>query len=105
MDRLTRLRAMLDESPDDAFLRFAHGQELRNRGDAEGALAAWSALRDNDPDYVGVYYHLAELLAETGRREEAEACYADGIAAAQRAGDAHALGELRNAYQNFRLGL
>jgi hypothetical protein len=36
---------------------------------------------------------------------EAENCYRQGIEIASRKQDMHALGELQNAFTNFRLGL
>ena len=41
------------------------------------------------------YLQAGQVLARLGRDDEARAVYRAGVAAAQRAGDAHAAGELQ----------
>ena len=66
-------------------------------------LESFERLLAHDPGYVGSYYHLAKLLERTGMNEEAIGVYEKGMAAATAAGDKHALGELRAAYEELTL--
>ncbi len=54
-----------------------------------------------DPDYTALYYHLAEVYLETDQIEKARDTYLKGISILEKSGNAHALKELKNAYQNF----
>lgn len=102
-NRLAQLRALLEATPDDAFLGYALATELYRSGDHAAGIAAFEALRARHPDYVGLYYHLGAALAERGQREAADAVFADGIARARRLGDRHALAELQNIRLNVGL--
>ncbi len=103
LDRLTKIRELLLAAPTDDFLLFALAQEQRNRGDARAAIEAFEHLREVNPGYVGLYYHLAELLAAHDEPARARSIYETGIEVAQRAKDRHALAELRNAYANWEI--
>lgn len=96
-DRLDALLEFYEEDPDDAFTRFALAQEYRKRGEPEEALDFFEGLVDDEPEYVGTYYHLGKLYEELGRRDEAISTYEHGIqvANAQRAVKARA--ELQDA--------
>lgn len=92
---------MLENSPTDAFLQFARAQELRNAGRDQEALEGFLALRQNQPQYVGTYYHLAQLQTEAGNDDEARDAYKAGMRAAKAVGDTHAHGELEKALKVF----
>ena len=94
---------MLADSPTDAFLLFALAQEHKNAGRTEEGIAAFKNLRDLHPDYVGLYYHFAALLADSQMNSAAEDVYQAGIAVAQKVGDQHALAELKNAFLNWQI--
>ncbi|MFN3595826.1 MAG: tetratricopeptide repeat protein [Rubricoccaceae bacterium] len=95
--RIDLLLGFLRDDPDDAFTRFALAQEYRKLGSLAEAIACFEALVEDQPDYVGTYYHLGALYEETGRADEARATYRSGIAVATRQGDAHARAELQSA--------
>ncbi|MFK8056118.1 MAG: tetratricopeptide repeat protein [Saprospiraceae bacterium] len=102
-DRLQRILDMLTSTPTDAFLLFALAQEHKNADRPDEAIAAFKNLRDLHPDYVGLYYHYAAVLAESERNTDAEEAYKAGIEVAQKAGDQHALAELKNAFLNWQI--
>ena len=102
-DRLQRILDMLANSPTDAFLLFALAQEHKNAGRAEDGISAFKKLRELHPDYVGLYYHYAALLAESQMNAEAEEVYQAGIGIAQKVSDQHALAELKNAFLNWQI--
>ncbi|RMG06688.1 MAG: tetratricopeptide repeat protein [Planctomycetota bacterium] len=103
-DRLTALRALLDEDPGDAFTRYALAQELRSRGSVGEALEHFAHLLREQPDYLATYYHYAALLHAEGRSAEALEVIERGVAAAEAAGDAHTRGELEDLRDEVAAG-
>ncbi len=95
MSRLVAIEAMIEKRPDDPFPRYARAMELRSQGRAADALAAYADVAARFPAYVPTYLMGAQLSAETGDVEGARSWSARGIEAAERAGDDHALSELR----------
>lgn len=96
-DKITRLRSFLEMDPGDSFTRFALAMELKKSGNPDEAEKVYEELLQHDPDYVGVFYHLGKLREEQQRSDEARKTYRDGIACAERVGDAHAASELKQA--------
>ena len=93
--------AFLEKTPEDNFLQHALALEYIKTGREQEARALFEALLQRDPSYVGSYYHLAKLLERTGDTEQAVLWYERGMEAAKKAGDSHALGELRSAYEEL----
>ena len=96
-DRLSKLLQFHDEDPEDAFTRFAIAEEYRKRGETEKALRFFEQLVEDDPGYVGTYYHLGKLYEGVGRREEALTTYRQGIQVTEEQRDIHARAELQDA--------
>ncbi len=101
MDRVTKLKEFLAANPNDPFLQHALALEHIKLGDDGAARLLFEAILEADPGYLGSYYHLAKLLERTGQTEPAKEWYEKGLAQAARAGDAHALRELRAAYDDL----
>ena len=99
MERIEKLKAFLQSSPNDSFLKHALALEYVKLGDEAGARKLFEEVLAFDPGYVGSYYHLGKLLERTGERELALAWYEKGMTAAKAAGDRHAYGELQGAYE------
>lgn len=99
--RLQTLLQFLEESPDDAFLRFALAKEYEGLHQDDDAMAAYLQLRAQHPDYVGLYYHLGKLHERRQALKEAIDAYTEGMAVATRLGDRHALSELAAARLNL----
>ncbi|NNE71731.1 MAG: tetratricopeptide repeat protein [Rhodothermales bacterium] len=97
MSRIPILLGYLEADPDDAFTRFALALEYIKESDHTRALELFEGLVNDQPEYVGTYYHLAGLYRELNRGDEARATYEAGIAVASRLGDRHAESELRGA--------
>ncbi len=102
-NRLSRIKKMLSEQPNDAFLLFALAQE-QQKEDEQAALETYSLLHETHPDYVGLYFHYAKLVAKTDQNQ-AHQLYDQGLAVAKSQGDNHAHAELQNAKTNLSLGL
>lgn len=96
-ERLHKLLQFLESSPGDSFLSFAVAKEYESAGDEERALEYYQRLTEQDPDYVGAYYHLGKLYERRRQYEKARQTYERGMEAAKRAGDRHALSELAGA--------
>lgn len=97
MTRLEQLQSLLADSPQDSFLLFALAKEYETQGDDQQARQHYDQLRQADPDYIGLYYHLGKLLERQQDPAGAVAVYRDGIERARAAGDLHAMSELAGA--------
>ena len=64
--RIERLNELLKQSPHDGFIRFALAKEMEKLGQYEEAIKGLAALLEDDPKYIGAYYHLAALQEHEG---------------------------------------
>ncbi len=103
--RLQHLLNLFSEDESDAFILFALAKEYEKLGDFELAIDHYEKLRSNDPEYVGLYYHLGMLHQELEDYTEAMEVYVQGIAIAKKIGDQHALSELQGVKMNLELEL
>jgi tetratricopeptide (TPR) repeat protein len=97
MDRLARLKAFVEESPDDPFPLYGVAMEHKRLGDFASADATFEALRTRFPDYLPQYLLHGQVLEGLGRRDDAAATLRRGLEVAAAAGDAHAEEELQEA--------
>ncbi len=101
MDRIEKLKEFLKASPTDSFLQHALALEYIKLGNDEEARRLFEELLNMEPGYVGSYYHLAKLLERNDHTAEAINIYEKGMEEAKKAGDNHAFGELRGAYEEL----
>jgi len=94
MDRLAMLTEILTQNPQDAFARYGLAMEYSNRGEVETAMQEFSKLLTAHPDYTAGYFMAAHTLAKASRIDEAKKMLQDGIASAQKTGNAHAQSEM-----------
>lgn len=97
MDRVAALAAMLEQDPNNSFMRYALAQAYAGGGRLEEAVTAYRELMAKNPDYVAAYFHGGQALEKLGRVEEARAVYQQGIEACLRTGDGHTRSELQGA--------
>jgi predicted Zn-dependent protease len=95
MDKIASLKEILALDPKNSFARYGMAMELAGCGDTEAALAEFSTLLANDPDYTAGYFMAAQTLANAGRTPEAVERLKAGIACAKRTGNSHALSEMQ----------
>lgn len=101
MDRISKLKEYLQDSPGDSFLQHALALEYIKTGDDLQARELFESIVAREPGYIGTYYHLAKLLERKGDIDAAVKVYEKGMEEAKRAGDDHAYGELRGAYEEL----
>ena len=101
MERIKKLKDFLQNSPNDCFLKHALALEYIKRGDDVPARGLFEEIIQQEPGYIGTYYHLAKLLERNDAAELAIKIYEQGMAEAKKAGDHHAFGELKGAYEEL----
>jgi predicted Zn-dependent protease len=94
MDRIAALNEVLTQNPKDAFARYGLAMEYSKQGDFDRALAEFSILLENHPDYTAGYFMAAQTLVRAERTEDAKNMLQDGLASARRTGNLHAQSEM-----------
>ena len=92
--RAAMLEQFLTENPNDAFARYGLAVEYANAGEVEAALREFATLLEKNLDYTAGYFMAAQTLARAGRTDEAKQRLKEGIASAERTGNAHAQSEM-----------
>lgn len=95
MSRIETLTEMLSHDPANAFARYGLAIEYSNAGQLDKAIEEFQKLLSAHPDYTAGYFMAAQTLAKCDRRDEAVKMLREGIATAQRKGDAHAQSEMQ----------
>lgn len=95
--RLLFLEKLTQEGSKDPMAWYGLAMEYKSLERLEDALATFQTLKAQSPEYVAMYLMCGGILETLDRKDEARAWYAEGIAAAKKAGNSHALGELQSA--------
>jgi tetratricopeptide (TPR) repeat protein len=98
--RVHQLLEWLESEPNEPFNLYALAMEYKE-SQPEKAIEYLEKIRQVQPSYTPVYYHLAELYLDLKYTEQAEEIYKIGIQICTEYRNQHALAELQNAYQNF----
>ena len=101
MDRVSKLKEFLSVNPTDSFLQHALALEYIKLGNNEQARDLFEEILNREPGYIGTYYHLAKLQERLGETDKAVQVYKKGMEEAMKAGDNHAYGELKGAYEEL----
>ena len=96
-ERLGKLMAMLEKSPNDPFLLYGIGMEHKKIGDWKGAIEYFDKTIAADAGYCYAYFQNGQTFEAAGDLGGARAAYQAGIAAATAKGDAHAREEIAGA--------
>jgi Tfp pilus assembly protein PilF len=94
MNKLAILTQIVSEHPTDAFARYGLAMELVSQSRIEEALTHFDTCIAHNPDYVPAYQMSAQTMAASGQTESALQRLHEGIAAANRTGNQHALAEM-----------
>ena len=101
MDRIAKLNEFLKANPADSFVQHALALEYIKLGNDDAAQPLFEELLNREPGYVGSYYHLAKLFERNDKTGDAIKWYEKGMEEAKKAGDNHAYGELRGAWEEL----
>jgi len=101
MERIDKLKAFLQATPKDNFLRHALALEYIKIEENQQARVLFEEILTESPDYIGSYYHLAKLLEKLEQTDLAIKWYEQGMEAAKKAKDNHAYNELQAAYEDL----
>jgi tetratricopeptide (TPR) repeat protein len=88
------LKEILAQQPSDAFARYGLAMAYASEGDLTASVAEFDILLAAHHDYTPGYFMAGQTLVKAGRIDEAKARLREGIASAQRTGNAHALSEM-----------
>jgi hypothetical protein len=93
---MAQIEALLAEEPGDAFLRYGLAMEYASAGDDPTAARMLMELigATTDRPYVPAFLMAGQVFNRLGRVPEACDVLRQGIAAATRAGNDHARGEM-----------
>jgi predicted Zn-dependent protease len=100
LSKIEQLQAFLKEQPQDSFLQHALALEYIKLGNDKEAQTIFEQLLQQNPAYVGSYYHLGKLYERLGQTEVAIVTYANGMLQAKAANDKHAYNELQAAKED-----
>jgi tetratricopeptide (TPR) repeat protein len=92
--RLQMLAQFLEQNPGDPFARYGLAMEYSKAGQTEQALTEFNRLLELHPDYTNGYFMAAQTLERSGRTAEAKKMLENGVEAARRTGNKHALSEM-----------
>ena len=101
MDRIEKIKEMMTGNPTDSFLCHALALEYIKLGNDGDARKLFESILENEPGYIGSYYHLAKLLERIGETGNAIKVYEKGMEEAKKVGDNHSLSELRSAFEEL----
>ncbi|MES2798291.1 MAG: tetratricopeptide repeat protein [Bacteroidota bacterium] len=97
---INELQVFYNEDPSDPFNIYGLAIEYL-KSDWVKSRKYFEELLLNHEDYIATYYHAAALYLQINELELAEKTYLKGIEIAKRLGKAHALNELKRAYQSY----
>lgn len=96
-DKLQKLQDMLQKQPNDTFLLYGIAMEHKKTGDWKTAIEFFDRAIRSDVNYCYAYFQKGQVNELAGDVEAAKRAYREGIVAAGRAADQHALGEIQGA--------
>jgi tetratricopeptide (TPR) repeat protein len=101
-DRIATLLSWVEESPDDAFSRYALAMEYKKHNQFEKAAEQFGELVTRKPSYCATYYHYGLLLHQLHRTDDAIGVLEKGLAETTKAGEQHANEELQDAMNQVK---
>jgi Tfp pilus assembly protein PilF len=98
-DRMSKLQALLEKTPNDTFLLYGLALEVKKTGDLPKTIEHLKRVIEIDPGYCYAYHQMGLAYEAAGDLDGAKRSYRAGIAAAQDKGDTHAAGEIAAALE------
>jgi len=103
-DRLAQLLKLHQADPADPFLSYGIALEYAKAGEISDALSWLDRTLEADALYCYAYFQKAKLLDAEGESAAARAAGEAGLAAARKAGDQHAEGEIAELLASIDTG-
>lgn len=95
--KISQLAKNIQQDPSDTFSKFALALELLKDDQVEKAQLLFEAIIKQDPDYLGVYYHLGKLYQRREMYSLAEEMFSKGIIVAENKNESRTKSELSEA--------
>ena len=95
------MNEFLKANPADSFVQHALALEYIKLENDEQARLLFEEILNREPGYIGSYYHLTKLLERNEKTDEAIRVYEKGMEEAKKAGENHAYGELKGAWEEL----
>ncbi len=96
-NNISRLAKNIQQDPSDTFSKFALALELLKDDRVEKAQLLFEAILKQDPDYLGVYYHLGKLYQRREMYTRAKEMFSNGIRVAEKKNESRTKSELSEA--------
>jgi len=96
-NKISQLAKNVQQDPSDTFSKFALALELLKEDQVEKAQLLFEAILKQDPDYLGVYYHLGKLYQRREMYSLAEDMFTKGIQIATKKNESRTKSELSEA--------
>lgn len=98
-DKIKKLAGYVKNNPGDSFSKFALALELMKQNAVSKARVLFESVLAQDPDYLGVYYHLGKLYERIELNGEAVSLYQKGMELARKQGNQRTEAELKDALE------
>lgn len=105
INKIQHFASLIKKNPADTFLKFALALELLKQDDVAKAQILFESILKQDPEYLGVYYHLGKLYESLGKTDKAITMYEKGILISEEQQNRRTLSELREALINLQSDL
>lgn len=95
--RIEKLLKLLDGDGNDCFVRYGLALEYMKGEQLDAAIEQLNAIFQIDPNYAAAYFACGRALVQQGKVAEAREKFESGIPVAEKSGDAHLAGQMREA--------
>lgn len=102
---IRKLATYIKKNPDDSFSKFALALEFQKEGMYKRSRMFFENILENDPEYVGVYYHLGKLYELLDQPADAKKMYKQGIEVADKQQEERTKSELKEALAQLEIEL
>jgi Tfp pilus assembly protein PilF len=100
-ERIGKLKALLEQDPNDSFSWYALALEYAGANESDRAIVLLEDLVTRDQTYVPAYQQLGYLYEKLGRLKDAAAIFNRGLHIAAQQGDHHAQSEMQDALDSL----
>ena len=103
LQKIKKLALNIKKNPDDSFSKFALALELLKRDQVTKSILLFESIFKQDPEYLGVYYHLGKLYQQTGNLQKAGELFNKGIKLAEEQKNSRTKSELSEALETLKI--